>query len=254
MVAVDRPLTPPLLRAESAPLTAHLRKEFRDGRALTFALDVAVEVPPGFTILFGPSGAGKSTLLDCLAGLTSPGAGRIAVGERVLFDSSAHVNLAPQKRRVAYVFQSLALFPHLTVEENVAYGLGHLPLAERRARARGVLDSFRAGHVLARRPGEISGGERQRAALARSLVTDPQILLLDEPLSALDEELRAGIVEDLRRWNAARQLPVVYVTHSREEARSLGERLIALDAGSVVAQGAPQDILARISARDGMGR
>jgi molybdate transport system ATP-binding protein len=240
--------------AMTAAMSATLRKEFRTRRAVTFALDVAVEIPPGFTILFGPSGAGKSTLLDCIAGLTRPDAGRIAAGERVLFDAQASVDLAPQKRQIAYVFQSLALFPNMSVEENVAYGLVALPPEQRRARVREALESFRAAHVAARRPGEISGGERQRAALARSLVTDPRLLLLDEPLSALDEELKAGIVEDLRRWNAERQLAILYVTHSREEARALGDRMIALDEGRVVAQGAPGEVLGDLSVRGAAAR
>lgn len=233
----------------TAALSACVRKEYRTGRAVTFVLDVAVEISPGFTILFGPSGAGKSTLLDCIAGLAQPDAGRIVAGERVLFDADAGVNLPPQRRQIAYVFQSLALFPHLTVEENVGYGLANLPPGERRERVCEILESFRAGHAAGRRPGEISGGERQRAALARSLVTAPRVVLLDEPLSALDEELKAGIVEDLRRWNAARQLAILYVTHSREEARALGGRMIALEAGRVVAEGAPGEVLGELSAR-----
>jgi molybdate transport system ATP-binding protein len=243
-----------LERAMTAALSVTLRKEFRTRHAATFALDVALEIPPGFTILFGPSGAGKSTLLDCIAGLVQPDAGRIAAGACVLFNAQPNVNLAPQKRQIAYVFQSLALFPHMTVEENVAYGLADRPSAERRERVREILESFRAGHIAARRPGEISGGERQRTALARSLVTAPRVVLLDEPLTALDEELKAGIVEDLRRWNAARQLAILYVTHSREEARALGDRMIALDAGRNVAQGAPGEVLGELSLRGAAAR
>ncbi|HVS74132.1 MAG TPA: ABC transporter ATP-binding protein [Candidatus Acidoferrales bacterium] len=240
-------MTPPAV-------SARVRKEYRSRGATSFLLDVDLEIPQGFTILFGPSGAGKSTLLDCIAGVTQPDAGRIAAGERLLFDSAARTNLPPQKRQLACVFQSLALFPHLTIEENVAYGLAHLPPAERRERALEILESFRAGHTAARRPGEISGGEQQRAALARSLVSEPRVLLLDEPLSALDEEVKAGIVEDLRGWNAARRLAILYVTHSREEAHALGERMIALDAGRVVAEGAPGEVLDALSARRAAGR
>ncbi len=240
-------------RTEAA-LTARVRKEFRGGRVTTFVLDVSLEIPAGISILFGPSGAGKSTLLDCIAGLARPEAGRIAAGDRVLFDSATATHLPPQKRHLAYVFQELALFPHLTVEENAGYGLAHLPEGERRSRVREILESFHVGALRSRKPGQISGGERQRVALARSLVTSPRVLLLDEPLSALDADVKAAIVEDLRAWNAARRLPILYVTHSREEVDALGERMIALDAGRVVAEGAPREVLGALTARAGTGR
>jgi molybdate transport system ATP-binding protein len=209
-----------------------------------FTLAVSVEISPGVTILFGSSGAGKSTLLDCVAGLLRPDAGRIAVGDNILFDSEARVNLSPQLRRTAYVFQSLALFPHMTVEENLAYGLAGLPKNQRSARIDESLHAFRIEQLRKSRPGEISGGEQQRVALARSLVTLPRVLLLDEPLSGLDAELKASIVEDLRAWNAAQKIPIVYVTHTRDEVYALGERVIVLDRGQVVADGNPHEVLA----------
>jgi molybdate transport system ATP-binding protein len=213
-------------------LTARARLEHRAARS-SFTLDVSIEVPPGITVLFGPSGAGKSTLLDCVAGLLHPNAGRIAVGEKILFDSEARVNLPPQERGIAYVFQSLALFPRMTVEQNVTYGLADLPGGERASRARAILSAFRVEALVARRPDEISGGERQRVALARSLVTQPLVLLLDEPLSALDAELKTSIVGDLRAWNAAQRIPILYVTHSQEEVDALAERVIRLESGHV---------------------
>jgi molybdate transport system ATP-binding protein len=224
-------------------LAAQIRKERRNSDASSFLLDVSMEVPPGITILFGPSGAGKSTLLDCVAGLARPDAGRIVVGEEVLFDSSNGINLPAQKRRAAYVFQALALFPHLTVEENVAYGLRDLPEEDRQRRVAEILAAFRVEKLRRQKPGAISGGERQRAALARSLVTDPRVLLLDEPLTGLDAELKATIVDDLRTWNAAKRIPILYVTHSREEVDALGERVIALENGHVASHGAPMDVL-----------
>jgi molybdate transport system ATP-binding protein len=208
-----------------------------------FVLDVSMEVPPGISILFGPSGAGKSTLLDLIAGLERPDTGRIAVGEEVLFDSNAGMNCPPQARRIAYVFQTLALFPHMSAEENVAYGLDGLPHQERTARVKEILTAFRVDKLRARRPSEISGGERQRIALARSLVTQPRVLLLDEPLTGLDAELKAAIVDDLRAWNAARRIPILYVTHTREEVDALGERVIAMDHGRVVSEGTPMEVL-----------
>ncbi len=230
-------------------LTARVRKEYRSGRRTTFVLDVSLEIPPGFTILYGPSGAGKSTLLDCVAGLVQPDAGRISAGGLTLFDSAAGTNLPPQKRQLAYVFQSLALFPHLSVVDNVGYGIAHLDPAERSEQVRAILESFRIGSLGARKPDEISGGEKQRVALARSLVTSPRVLLLDEPLSALDDEVKSEIVEDLCAWNAARRLPILYVTHSREEVNALGERMIALDGGRVVGEGAPADVLGALASR-----
>jgi molybdate transport system ATP-binding protein len=215
----------------------------RTGGASSFQLDVSVEVLPGITILFGPSGAGKSTLLDCIAGLLRPDAGRIKIGEEVLFDSEIRVDVPPQRRRMAYVFQSLALFPQMTVEQNVAYGLPSLRADQRAARISEILRVFHVENLGARRPGEISGGEKQRVALARSLVTLPRVLLLDEPLTGLDAELKSFIVDDLRAWNAGQKIPILYVTHTREEVEALGERVIVLDRGRVVSAGYPHAVL-----------
>ncbi len=209
----------------------------------SFTLDVSFTVPAGITMLFGPSGAGKTTLLETVAGLLVPDAGRIAAGNRVLFDAEQRVNMAVRQRRVAYVFQTLALFPHLTVTSNIAYGLNHVAGDKRSAAIDTVTEAFRIRHLLDRRPSEISGGERQRTALARSLVTEPAVLLLDEPLSALDAATKAAIVADLRAWNDSHQIPVLYVTHSRDELFALGERVIALEQGKIAAEGLPQDVL-----------
>ncbi|HVH70167.1 MAG TPA: molybdenum ABC transporter ATP-binding protein [Candidatus Dormibacteraeota bacterium] len=230
---MDREVTPPVLAMQ-------LRKV---QRGASFVLDISFEAPPGITILFGPSGAGKSTLLDCIAGLVSPDAGKIAIGQEVLFDSAMHINVPPQKRRIAYVFQSLALFPHLTVEQNIEYGLTNTPEQARRMLIEEILEAFGVEKLRDQKPGQISGGERQRTALARSLVTAPRLLLLDEPLTGLDAELKAAIVEDLRAWNAAKRIPILYVTHSREEVDALGERVIAIDNGRVVGHGAPIEVL-----------
>ena len=226
-------------RAFHARVLKRLASEERD-----FVLDVEFHAAPGFTILFGPSGAGKTTLLDCVAGLVMPDAGRIAAGERVLFDDINHVNLPPAKRRVGYVFQDLALFPHYTVEQNVQYGISHLTRTERSERAAAMLRAFRIDQLAKRRPKEVSGGERQRVALARTLVTDPEVLLLDEPLAALDAATKIRIVDDLRAWNAAHNIPILYVTHSRDEVFALGEQVFVLDGGRILAQGTPHEVLA----------
>src|SRR5436309_2725872 len=212
-------------------LTARIRKERRNPDASSFVLDVSIEVSPGITILFGSSGAGKSTMLDSVEGLTRPDEGRIAVGSDVLFDSARGINVSASKRRTAYVFQTLALFPHLSAEENVAYGLTNLREEEKRSQVEAILKAFRVEKLRKQKPAEISGGEKQRIALARSLVTEPRVLLLDEPLTGLDAGLKAAIVDDLRAWNAAKGIPILYVTHSRGEVDALGESVIARDDG-----------------------
>jgi molybdate transport system ATP-binding protein len=211
--------------------------------ARAFTLEIEFRTAPGFTILFGPSGAGKTTLLDCVAGLSQPDSGRIAIGDRVLFDATQKTNLAVAKRRVGYVFQTLALFPHLTVQQNVEYGMAHLPHAERTTRVSAILQAFRIAHLAHQSARRISGGESQRTALARTLVTDPDVLLLDEPLAALDAATKTKIIDDLREWNRAHRIPILYVTHSREEVFALGERVIVLDAGRIVAQGTPHEVI-----------
>jgi molybdate transport system ATP-binding protein len=236
-------MAPPPIPAEAPGLSFRIRKELASTRGEPFRLDVEAAVPPGITILFGPSGAGKSTLLQCLSGLLRPDSGTIAVGEKTLFDAGRGINRGVAQRSIGYLFQSLALFPHLTVEENVQYGLGKLAPAHRRDRALAILESFHIPHLARRRPAEISGGEGQRTALARALVADPCLLLLDEPLSALDAPIKARIIDDLRAWIAARPIPVLYVTHSREEVFALGERVIVLERGRLLTQGPPQQVL-----------
>ncbi len=182
-------------------------------------------------------------VLDCVAGLAAADAGRIVVGERVLFDAGSRFNIPVAKRGVGFVLQDLALFPHLTVEQNTEYGLAHLPRSERRQRTAAMLREFHIEHLRRQRPGEISGGERQRVALARALVTDPCVLLLDEPLAALDAPTKSKIIDDLRRWNQAHGIPILYVTHAREEVLALGERVLVMEEGSLIAQGAPHEVL-----------
>ncbi len=237
--------TPPIRDAqgEERSLRVALRKTFPGNGRNDFTLEAELAAPPGTTILFGPSGAGKTTLLECIAGLVRPDGGRICAGGRVLFDSEAGIAIPTAQRAIAYVFQELALFPHLTVEQNVAYGLRSLSAQERGARTREILESFHIAHLRERKPDAVSGGEKQRVALARSLVTQPRVLLLDEPLAALDARTKSRIIADLREWNAARRIPILYVTHSREEVFALGERVVALEAGKILAQGTPQEVL-----------
>jgi molybdate transport system ATP-binding protein len=207
-----------------------------------FTLDVEFEASQGFTILFGASGSGKSTTLRAIAGILQPDAGRISVGEQIFFDSAKHINLPIRKRGVGYVFQNLALFPHLSVRENIEFGMKGLPKPEKQKRAVEMMEAFKILHTASRRPQDISGGEAQRVALARALSCAPNVLLLDEPLSAIDEATKAGIIEDLKLINRALRLPILYVTHSRDEAVTLGARVIVYEGGRVVACGEPLEV------------
>jgi len=204
-----------------------------------FELDVTWTSEAPVTALFGPSGAGKTVTLDCIAGLLEPDAGRIVVGDRVLFDDGAGIRVPPRARQLGYVFQGYALFPHLTVLDNVAFGLHALPRRERHARARAVLERIGLGGLERRHPAELSGGQRQRVALGRALATEPALLLLDEPFSALDLPLRRLLRDDLgrvlREWGTA----AVLVTHDFTEAYRLADRIVVYDAGRVV-QSAPR--------------
>ncbi len=226
----------------SSELEVRIRKRFPNPEG-SFNLNVHFRALAGFTILFGASGAGKTTLLDCIAGLTDPDDGRIAVGGEDLYDSEKKRNVAAWKRRIGYVQQDLALFPHLTAGENVAYGLRKLSAAERVTRSREILEAFRIAQLRDRRPSQISGGERQRVALARALVTEPLALLLDEPLAALDRPTKSSLVGDLRRWNQQHRVPILFVTHNGEEVFALGDEVIVLDGGRIVAQGRPHEVM-----------
>ncbi len=211
--------------------------------SVDFVLDVASTIVPGITIVFGASGSGKSTLLQCISGLRRPDGGRIAIGDDVLFDSAAGIDVPVRHRGIGYVFQDLALFPHMSIADNLRYGLTHLAAADRETRIEAIADSFRIAHALSRRPSAVSGGERQRAALARSLVTNPSLLLLDEPLTALDHATQSRIIEDLRVWNSRTRIPILYVTHSHREVFALGEGVIVLEKGRIVAEGTPFEVM-----------
>jgi molybdate transport system ATP-binding protein len=208
-----------------------------------FTLQARLEARPGFTMLLGPSGGGKTTLLNCIAGLLRPDSGRVTIGATALFDSASRLDLPVERRRLGYVFQALALFPHMSVEENVRYGIAKVPAAPREQRITSMLKSFRIAHLARHKVTAISGGERQRTALARSLVTDPRALLLDEPLAALDAETKSKIVEDLRAWNAEHAIPILFVTHSPQEAFALGERVAIIEAGKIIEQGPVHQVL-----------
>ncbi len=207
-----------------------------------FVLDVAWTAGDGVAVLFGPSGAGKTLTLQCLAGLMRPDAGRIVVDDHVFFDAAAGIHLSPQRRRVGYVFQGLALFPHLTVGENVAFGLRGRPRAERARRSAEVLERLGLAGLAARRPDELSGGQRQRVALGRALAIDPALLLLDEPLTALDAPLRRALRDELREVLTAWGTAAVVVTHDFAEAYRLADRIVVYEDGRVI-QSSPRSEL-----------
>lgn len=221
-----------------------LRARLVATRDAGFDVRVELEIPAGITILFGPSGAGKSTLLSAIAGLLPPREGRVSVGGELWFDSTAGHALPVHRRKVAFVFQSLALFPHLSALDNVAYGMDRrLPRSERRDRARRVLDRLRVAQVADRKPPTFSGGEAQRVALARAFAMEPRAMLLDEPFSALDRELRTELCAEVRAFVEEAAIPALHVTHHRREARKVGDRAILLDAGRITAVGPVAELI-----------
>jgi molybdate transport system ATP-binding protein len=232
-----------LLQAGGAIATRSIeRPTLQHETSEAFDLEVEFEAPPGIAILFGASGSGKTTTLKSISGIVRPDAGRISIDNEVLFDSERRIDLPIRKRGVGYVFQDLALFPHLTALGNVEFGMSKLLQRDRRRRAEAMMEAFHIQHTARRRPGEISGGEAQRVALARALSSKPRLLLLDEPLSAIDELTKLSIISDLKRINQELQLPILYVTHNREEAISLGERVIVYERGRVIARGEPLQV------------
>jgi molybdate transport system permease protein len=207
-----------------------------------FELDVSLAAESDPVSILGPSGAGKSMLLRCIAGIERPDRGRISLGKRTLFDAANHVSMPARSRRIGMLFQSDSLFPHRTVAENIEFGLSGLPAEER---ARRVAVWAQRTHIQGlehRRPRELSGGEQQRAALARALATEPEALLLDEPLTALDTHLRSQVEAQLQETFAEFRRPVLLVTHNIEEAYRLGEKLMLLSRGRVVAFGGKEEI------------
>ena len=215
-----------------------------------FTLETEFDAPSGITILFGASGSGKTSTIKSIAGILRPDSGFIKLSGDTLFDSTRGIDRPIRERGVGLVFQNLALFPHMTALGNVEFAANGLPRAERRRRALELMERLRITHTAPRKPRDISGGEAQRVALARALASRPRLLLLDEPLSAIDEATKQDIISDLKMINRDLHLPVIYVTHNRDEAVSLGDYLVAYDCGRVAATGEPLEILGgAVSAR-----
>jgi molybdate transport system permease protein len=211
-------------------------------RLAEFELNVSLTAGSEPVGILGPSGAGKSMLLRCIAGIERPDRGRISLGERTLFDSERHIQVPARSRHVGMLFQGDSLFPHRTVAENVGFGLHESAPQERVQRIATWMERTHIQGLEHRRPRELSGGEQQRAALARALATEPEALLLDEPLSALDTHLRSQVEAQLQETFAAFRRPALLVTHNIEEAYRLGEKLMLLARGRVVAFGAKEEI------------
>lgn len=227
----------------AATLTADFTKHF-DGRVLIHG---RLEMPcdhHSITVLFGPSGCGKTTVLRCLAGLEKPEQGRIHFGGKTWFDAAENIHLSPQRRGIGLVFQDYALFPHLDVEQNVGYGLSSMARHERAALVLETLARYGLAAHAGKRPRQLSGGQQQRVALARAVVRRPRLLLLDEPLAALDTALREDLRDDLRAQLDSLDIPVLLVTHDRAEARLLGDQLIVMHQGTVQQTGSAEEVIA----------
>ncbi len=209
-----------------------------------FPLTVRFAADPGITVLFGPSGCGKSSTLDCLAGLLTPKSGHIRFAEQSFFDRDADINLPPQRRQIGYVFQNPSLFPHLSVTDNIAFGLSRMSRIDRYDRVAELIQLLQLKGLEGRRPHEISGGQQQRVALARALAISPRILLLDEPFGSLDDDLRKQLGDELLQIQQQLNLTIIFVTHSCREAAALGQYVVQMEAGAVKKTGLPQAVLA----------
>lgn len=212
-----------------------------------FILDAEFECRNEMIVLFGPSGAGKTLTLDCIAGLEHPDAGCIKVNSTVYFDSEKNIDISPQKRRVGYLFQNYALFPHLTVEENILFGMSSGKDSKELER---MLDIFEIHGLEKRYPSQLSGGQRQRVALARALITKPQILLLDEPFSSIDHITRVRLRRDLKKIREMIEIPIVLITHNPVEAYTMADTLVVYRHGGIEQIGTPKEIFARPKSRN----
>ncbi|UWQ86236.1 molybdenum ABC transporter ATP-binding protein [Leisingera caerulea] len=208
-----------------------------------FGLDVQFEAPPGVTVLFGRSGTGKTTVIQAVAGLLRPDQGRVMLNGEVLFDTSQRHWLPPHKRRMGYVFQEGRLFPHLTVRQNLLFGQWFAPRGAKRESLDRVVDLLGIGPLLQRRPGRLSGGEKQRVAIGRALLSAPRMILADEPLSALDEARKAEILPYFERLRDEIGIPMLYVSHSAAEVARLATTVVVLQDGKVQRQGSAAEVL-----------
>jgi len=224
-------------------LSFHLKKRFRD-----FSIDIGFSTKENMSVLFGPSGAGKSLLLNLLSGIIKPDQGFVSIDGREVFNSAAGVNVPIRDRKIGYLFQDYALFPHMTVFENIAYGISHEP--KNSSRVEELLDLMRLGGLEHRFPKELSGGQRQRAALARTLAAEPRILFLDEPFSALDYQVREKLRADLLMIHQKYPITTIFVTHDLEEAFVMGENIAIINNGRLEQFGTKEDVFYKPKTRN----
>ncbi|HOW13825.1 ABC transporter ATP-binding protein [Methanosarcina sp.] len=214
----------------------------KKGTRKAFTLDVSFEMENELVVLFGPSGSGKTTLFKCISGITEPDNGKIIVGNKVYYDKDRKINLPIQKRNLGYVFQNYTLFPHMNVRKNIEYGLKDWEKEEREERIMEVLSLLHIEELETRFPSQLSGGQKQRVALARALAPKPGILLLDEPLSALDMKIRIRLAEKIKNLQNRIEIPLLFITHNLEEALLLADRVLILHGGKAQQFGTPEEI------------
>ena len=207
----------------------------------SFELDVSFSAGRELIVIEGPSGAGKTTVLNCIAGITAPDKGRIAVGGRELYNGAGRINVVAEKRNLGYLFQNYALFPNMTVKQNVLYGIKNKKefrdkedRTELMEYADYMMETLGIMHLADRRPDRISGGEKQRTALARALVTKPSLLLLDEPFSALDAETKETVYEEFGTFRESLQIPIILITHDHRESELFADKIITLKEGRII--------------------
>jgi molybdate transport system ATP-binding protein len=217
----------------------HIEKQYKNFKVnMTYACQDI-----GITALLGRSGAGKTSVINMISGLSNPDNGHIILDNRCVYDSSQHINIAPEKRRFGYVFQDGRLFPHLSVMSNLTYGMKLIPEKERYIGIDQVVDLLDLSHMISRRPAKLSGGEKQRVAIGRALLTSPYLLLMDEPLASLDGARKNEVLPFIRKLSTQLSIPVLYVSHSIEEILSIAEKILVLIQGRLKAAGSAEEIV-----------
>ncbi|MEP3295768.1 MAG: molybdenum ABC transporter ATP-binding protein [Pseudoruegeria sp.] len=212
-----------------------------------FKLDISFEAPAGLTVLYGRSGSGKTTVINAVAGLMKPDSARISVDGTVLHDTAKGIWVSPHKRQIGYIFQDARLFPHMTVRQNLTYGQRRSKVSDDRPNFEKIADLLGLEHLLSRRPAHLSGGEKQRVAIGRALLSSPKLLLADEPLAALDDPRKAEILPYFERLRDEAKIPILYVSHAATEVARLATTVVVLDQGGIVMQGPPEEVMANPS-------